>query len=324
LGPVTLLATDRPATGGPIDIRVQARYASGRKTTGVVPLQVEVQSADGAISDYSQFTATAANGSWSASIPVADNEPPGTWVAQVTELIGGHTTTASFTVEPVPLGERASAVGPELKTIALWRFDGKNPMRDVLGGTYKTTLRGRSRVVENGKAGGGLECFAATEDRAEGLEIARDPKLSPEGRFAVELWLKPKPAMAENKLTMLLDCNYYLQTRDHAKANTGFAFYLSRERDGLRPRVVLGFGNETRNIPAHALDLKAGTWYRLGFKYDGKGAVTIYLNGREIGRGRCDAGPVAPARHSLTIGGRVGSTHCGCAAIIDEVRLAGE
>jgi hypothetical protein len=315
---------DRPATGGPVSVRVQARYASGAPVSGVVPLRFEVQAADGVLSDYSRFTATEADGSWATTVPIAVNEPAGTWVVRVTELIGGHSTVASFYVKAVPAGERVLNAAPGLETVVLWRFDGDTPLTDALGGGYQATLRGRTRVVDGGKSGGCLESFASTEDAAEGLRIEQDQALSPTGAFSAELWFRPKPEMPDNKLTMLLDCNYYLRTLDDPRANTGFAFYLNRGQDGLRPRVILGFGDRTVNYAAQPVSLEAGRWYRLGFAYDGSGGVRIYLDGRDIGGGQVAAGPIAASPHPLIIGGRVGSSHPGCAGFIDEVRLAGE
>ncbi|MBD3291681.1 MAG: hypothetical protein GF393_02050, partial [Armatimonadia bacterium] len=315
---------DRPATGGPVSVRVQAQYASGAPVSGVVPLRFEVQSADGVLSDYSRFTATEADGSWATSVPVAVNEPAGTWVVRVTELIGGHTTVAGFDVEAAPTGERVVDAAPGLETVALWRFDGDEPLADALGGRYEAEPRGRARIVDGGKSGGCLESFASVDDGAEGLRIERAAALSPPGAFSAELWFKPKPEMADSKLTMLLDCNYYLRTLETAKANTGFAFYLNREQDGLRPRVILGFGGETVNYAGQPVSLEPGTWYRLGFAHDGGGGVRIYLDGQDVGGGSAAAGSIAPSAHPLIIGGRVGSSHPGCAGFIDEVRLAAD
>ncbi len=125
-------------------------------------------------------------------------------------------------------------------------------------------------------------------------------------------------------MSMLLECNYCLRTHESAKANGGFALFLKRGTDGLRPRVILGFGDRTVSFSASPVQLEAGTWYHIGFAHDAAGAVTVYLDGTEIGGGKVAAGAIAPARHALIIGGRIGSTHTGCAAFIDEVRLAAE
>jgi hypothetical protein len=179
--------------------------------------------------------------------------------------------------------------------------------------------------VEDGRSGGALECFASDGTEPEGVEIDRRPALSPTGAFAAELWLRPKPDMADQKLTFLLDCNYYLQTRDNPRANTGYVFMLRKDPDGVRPTVILGFGDRTVTFKAVPVRLEAGSWHHLGFTYDGAGRVTIFLDGIGIGGGTTgDAGAIAPSKHPLIIGGRVGSTFAGCAGFIDEVRIAGE
>ncbi len=98
---------------------LQARYTSGRDVAGVVPLHFEVRSSDGAVNDFSRFTATGADGSWTFSIPIASNEPSGIWTVRVTELIGGSCTVESFSVEPVAPGARVIAPAPDLPTFAL-------------------------------------------------------------------------------------------------------------------------------------------------------------------------------------------------------------
>ncbi len=325
LGPAELTVSDRTEGSGPVTVRVQARYASGRDVAGVVPLRVDVFSPDGALNDYSRFTATEADGSLAMSVPIADNEPAGLWAVRVTELVGGHVTVAGFQVVQPPARERIVEVAPGLRTLALWRFDADAPAQEAFGREYQMTLRGRSRFADDGRSGGCLECFASIGDDPEGVAIAQTPALSPTGRFAAELWLRPKPEMADAEFTMLLDCNYYLNTRELPGANTGYAFFLRRDPEGVRPTLVLGFGDRTVTIKAQPVALEAGAWRRLGFAYDGAGGVSISLDGREVGRGRIeDAGDIAPARLPLIIGGRVGSTHYGCAGAIDDVRLSGE
>ncbi len=325
MGRAEVSASDTPSTGGPVEVRVQAKYASGRNVNGVVPLRVDVLSPDGDINDYSRFTATGPDGSWSTSVPIADNEPPGEWVVRVTELIGGNTSVVGFTVEALAPGQAVAQTAPGQRTIALWQFDRGAETAEARGAAFTMTLRGRSRFVTEGKSGGAVECFACDGDKPEGVEIARNPALSPVGAFSAELWLKPKPEMAQEDTTMLLDCNYYFQTREDPRANKGYAFMLRREGDALRPTVILGLGGTTATHRGKPVTLEAGTWYRLGFAYDGKGRVTIFLDGEEIGGGTtANAGSIAPAVHPLIIGGRVGSSHSGCAGFIDEVRILGE
>jgi hypothetical protein len=324
LGPAQVSVPDRIQGAQPATVRVQARYASGRNVNAVVPLRFDLLSPDGELNDHSRFTATAEDGSWETQVPIADNEPAGTWTVRATELIGGHAQTAHFAVDGIPGEQRVNRAAPPVQTVAMWRFDGGSETAQGLpaGSSGEWRLRGASRIVANGKSGSCLECFRSRDDSKEGAEIAVRPGLSPDGRFSVELWLRPKPEMSEAELTFLLDCNYYLNTRDLPRANTGYALFLRRTPDGVRPTVVLGFGSRTATFTGKSVELQPGTWYRLGFAYNGAGRVTIYLDRRSVGGGTAaEAGPIAPAAHPLVIGGRVGSTHYGCAGYIDEVKL---
>ena len=315
LGPPEVSVPDRREGDRSVTIRAQARYASGRAVKGVVPLRFDILSADGEVNDYSRFTATADDGSWTADVPLADNEPPGTWTVHVTELIGGHKATAHFQVAELASGPRVTRTTPVVQAVTAWQFD--------VGRGRRLTLRGDSRLVKEGKSGGCLECFASVNDSKQGAEAMQRPGPSPSGPFSVELWLRPKPGMAEAEFSFFLDCNYYLNTREDPLANTGYAFYLRRGPEGVGPVVVLGFGDRTATFKGKVLKLDVGSWYRLGFAYNGVGGVRMYLDGRHIGGGTvADAGPVAASRHPLIIGGRVGSSHYGCAAYIDEVKLS--
>ena len=323
VGPPEVTVADRTDAGEPAEARLEARYASGRPVAGVVPLRVDIISPDGETNDYSRFTATDEDGSWAASIPIAENEPAGTWTLRATELIGGNVTTSHFQVTEAPAADVAGRVTQGREAIARWGFDPGAETAETLGRDHALTLRGRSRIIAGGKSGGCLESFASVGDGPEGAKAAASPRFSPPGAFGAELWLKPKPEMSEAEFTFLLDCNYFLNTRDDPGANTGFVFYLHREPDGLRPIVTLGFGDRTGEHKGEPVELRPGTWYRLAFEYDGGGKVTISLDGRNVGGGTtADAGSIAPSSHPLAIGGRVGSSHYGCAGYIDEVRLS--
>ena len=221
--------------------------------------------------------------------------------------------SVSATLEELSSGEwqiivRLNPWLPELS-------DGERVFRRTFQDRVRAALELSDLLVERGQdrdlgAGGGsercnhwlgcVECFACAEDKPEGVEIASNPALTPSGAFSAELWLRPKPEMAQAETTMLLDCNYYLGTRDEPRANKGYAFLLRREAGALRPTVILGLGSQTITHKGKPVTLEAETWYKIGFAYDGKGRVTIFLDGQEIGGGVTpDAGPVAPTMHPM-------------------------
>lgn len=321
-GDTELSVSDRTEDDELVTIRAQARYVSGRSVKGVVPLRFDVLSPDSELNDCSRFTATAEDGSWTTRFPIARNEPPGIWTARLTELISGRVTTGQFRVTALPVAELVTRTAPAVDMVTIWHFDNEAEIRNRSGETPHLTLRGESRFVTQGKLGGCLECFVSVKDSKQGVDAGKRPEWCPKGPFAVELWIKPKPEMADAKSSFLMDCNYYLRTADQPRANAGYALFLSRGTEGLQPTVVLGFGDRTATVKARVVDLQAGTWYRLGFSYDGAGTAKITLDGKRIGGGTvAGAGALATPKNPLIIGGRVGSSHYGCAAYIDEVKL---
>ena len=214
------------------------------------------------------------------------------------------------------------ATGPEV--VALWQFEKRAETKDSSGKGHELKMRGRSRGVDGGRFGGGLECFAAPKDKPEGAQVAKlDPALSPKGAFTAELWMKPMPDMAKEGTAFLLDCKYYHYARDLPRANTGYVFLLQRTGTKWRPTAILGFGSASETYAAKPVELAAGTWYHLAFLYDGKGTGRILLDGKDMGGtthgGRKD---ITPAMYPLTIGARYGSSHHGTPAIFDQVRIS--
>ncbi|MFW6163599.1 MAG: LamG domain-containing protein, partial [Planctomycetota bacterium] len=210
------------------------------------------------------------------------------------------------------------------RVLALWQFDEGAELRDASGKGHGLKLRGQSRIAEEGRFGQCLECFAAPEDKPEGAQVARrDAALSPKGAFTVELWLKPKPAMADERVAWLVDCKYYNYAKDLPRANTGYLFLLRRAGGRWRPTVMLGFGSDSESYQARPVELPAGAWHHLAFTYDGQGTVRILLDGKDIGGGtNAGRGDIQPTRYALTLGGRYGSIHHGTPAFLDQVRIS--
>jgi len=206
--------------------------------------------------------------------------------------------------------------------VAFWRFEAGAEAEDSSGHGHSLKLRGKARFSPDGRFGGCLESFRAVEDTAEGASAPRRPALSPRGAFSVELWFRPKPELAEQKTAFLVDCKYFHYNKDIPRAHTGYVFHLRPTGAGFQPTVMLGFGKDSVNYAARAVELKPGEWRHLAFMYDGAGTVRILLDGEDIGggtdRGR---GDITPARYDLVIGDRVGSIHSGCAGSFDEVRI---
>ena len=200
------------------------------------------------------------------------------------------------------------ATGPHV--VALWQFDAGAGTADRSGRKHVVKLRGQSRFAATGRFGGCLECFAAPKDVPEGAATLRAwADLSPRGPFTVELWMRPKPAMADAKQAFLIDCKYFHYKKDLPQANAGYAFLLRRTGTRWRPVVVLGFGKETEIYTAKPVTLVAGRWHHVAFTYNGAGTVRVCLDGKDVGGGTFPGrGDVAPPQFALAIGARYGST----------------
>lgn len=212
--------------------------------------------------------------------------------------------------------------------VALWSFDGDNPGADVSGNGHDLELRGKSRVVKDGRFASALETFYVDPDNrakdAQGAQARRHAALSPRGAFTLEMWIKPKADTAEHAQHFLLDNKYYHYPKDLKRANTGYLLMLARTRDKrFQPKAYLGYGDDSAWYSGEPLELTPGTWMHLAFVYDGKGTGTFYLNGQKHGQtvheGRAG---IAQSSWALAIGDRYGSNFVGSSLLIDQVRIS--
>jgi len=86
-------------------------------------------------------------------------------------------------------------------------------------------------------------------------------------------------------------------------------------------QVALGFGDDSETFSSDPF-IPGGEWQHLAFTYDGAGTVRFFRNGAPLGSAtKPGRGPVAPGKHALSIGDRVGSNYAGFPGFIDEVRI---
>ncbi|WP_417388579.1 LamG domain-containing protein [Gimesia sp.] len=203
------------------------------------------------------------------------------------------------------------------KVIGHWSFDTSAVERD--SGPLKLTgqLDGATSV-ESGKFGGGIESFPGypIADKHCAFVVQDHPALSPAGSFTIEMWVKPKPELAEASLTYLIDKRYASQN--------DYQWYLSQpDSTGLRSMtVVLGFGNEVEYFSTEPMRFEVGKWQHIAFSYDGAGTVRFYRNGSSAGSVKHPQRfGIAAGAHHLSIGDRVGSNYGGFPGFIDEVRI---
>ena len=240
----------------------------------------------------------------------------------------GGWVMASQAQEPAPqrtprMFTGADATGDHV--IALWQFAPGRETADNSNNGHTLALRGASLFSPDGLFGACLESFpvGAGNDKAVGAMAKNHPSLTPEGAFTLELWLKPKPELAEAKQSFLVDKKYFHYARSTPEANTDYGLYLQNAGNSRHVlTATLGFGTDSIWANSQAVQLDAGVWYHLAFVYDGAGTCRFFVDGRSVGKSvHAGRGALTPGRHNLVIGDRVGSTHVGCAAFIDQVRL---
>jgi hypothetical protein len=245
---------------------------------------------------------------------------------------GGRAARAFVLIAGLPLGaagaraqERAAetwqsgytgedATGPQV--LGYWRFDAAAPTADASGRGHTLTLAGAAAVAD-GRLGGALESFPGwpVADRRHAALAGAKPALSPAGAFTLEMWIRPKPELTAAQSPVLADKKYV--------AHTDYQWRLTAaDKGGARAmQVALGFGDASETFVSERF--QPGTeWQHVAFSYDGGGEVRFFRNGAPLGGGRKPGrGAVAPGKHGLTLGDRVGSHHAGFPGFIDEVRL---
>lgn len=202
--------------------------------------------------------------------------------------------------------------------LALWTFDGDEPLRDASAGGHKLALQG-AELHPEGKFGGALLSKPGwpVADRPHCARAARAPGLSPPDAFTIELWIAAAEQLdAEYPEAFLIDKKYV--------SHTDYQLILgSADKSGGRiVQACLGFGDHSANWHSRPLKLAPGQWRHLAFTYDGQGTGSFFLDGAPWGGGMVPgSGPVAPGSQPLTIGDRNGSYYHGFPGRIDQVRL---
>ncbi len=201
--------------------------------------------------------------------------------------------------------------------IALWQFDAGAETADASGKGHDLELRG-AEVVTEGRFGGALESFPGwpVEDEPHKAIAKSAPELSPKSAFTIEMWISPKPEIAEYPEAFLLDKKYV----DH----TDYQLTLSPERGtGVRHlQMRLGFGEDSVQYNSRPSTFEPGEWHHVAFTYDGAGTGRFFIDGTAMGS---DTQPgraaIAPGKHDVHIGDRVGSYYHGFPGYIDQVRI---
>lgn len=201
--------------------------------------------------------------------------------------------------------------------IGHWHFDRDEVAKDSGPNQLSGRLDG-AVPYETGKFSGAIESFAGwpVDDKHHAVVVDDHPALSPPGAFTFEMWIQPKPGFESSGRVYLADKKYASQH--------DYQWQLeSPNSSGLRSMLVgLGFGTDSELFVSEPAEYVPGRWYHVAFSYDGAGQVRFFRDGSSLGRvtkpGRRG---IAPGRHILSLGDRVGSYYGGFPGYIDEARL---
>ncbi len=201
--------------------------------------------------------------------------------------------------------------------LGYWTFDSTSEMRGKSRLKHPFKLQG-AVISTNGRNGGALESFPGypVKDGKHAAIVPHHPALSPEGKFTVEMWIKPKAEFTPKLQAFLLDKKYV--------AHQDYQWTLS-PADGTgqrRMEVHMGFGKDSARFTSQYAEYSTNSWAHVAFVYDGAGTVTFFhnggFNGKDFHSGR---GAIHPGNYELSIGDRRGSNYGGFPGYIDQVRI---
>ena len=200
--------------------------------------------------------------------------------------------------------------------LGYWTFDSPETLRGLSRHAHAYRMQGAK--LATGKSGKALESFPgyplSTEKHA--AVVPHHPALSPQGKFTIEMWIKPKPEFAPTLQAFLVDKKYV--------AHQDYQWTLSpaNGQGQRRMRVNLGFGDDSASFTSQYADYPTNDWTHVAFTYDGAGRVTFFHNGALNGVDtQTQRGAIHPGRYELSIGDRRGSNYGGFPGYIDQVRI---
>jgi hypothetical protein len=203
--------------------------------------------------------------------------------------------------------------------LGYWKFDAAGPLLDSSGKGNDLVNNGAAAASE-GRFGEAIESFPGfpISDKPHSMRVSTKGRLSANGPFTVEMWIKPKPEFEKTGRCYLLDKKY---VPDH-HADYAWQIWEGDKTGPRRLAVTLGFGSLSETFHSEPVALPVGEWQHIAFNYDAAGTVTFYRNGSVIGRAtKPGLKAVTPGTRALYLGDRSGSNYGGFPGFIDEVRL---
>ncbi|MGN0867317.1 MAG: LamG-like jellyroll fold domain-containing protein [Oligosphaeraceae bacterium] len=209
----------------------------------------------------------------------------------------------------------ASPIDEGAVRLGYWPFSGDNPGADHSGNGFHGELFGGAsqEILAEGTTALVPNRSENPADVACGLVIASHAKLTPKGAFTFEIAFQ----LSEIADTMKSDCFFLVDKKGFFSKNTnpngnqGYNLYLQRRAPGkYELRAWLGFGAESLYAASPAVEMKAGEWHLAALTYDGRGKMTLFLDGKEVRHAeKEDAKDIAPGNYRLCLGDRAISRH---------------
>jgi hypothetical protein len=201
--------------------------------------------------------------------------------------------------------------------IGLWTFAADSAAQTGAAKASDFKAQGAA-VVPDARLGTCLESFCGypVEDKRHAAVVDNRPGLTPKGAFTLEMWVKPKPELADYPEAFLADKKYV--------AHTDYQLTLgAADKAGLRRlNMRLGFGEDSESYASEPAAYASNVWHHIAFTYDGAGEGRFYRDGSSLGsRSAPGRGSLAAGKHPLSIGDRVGSLYHGFPGYIAQVRL---
>ena len=166
-----LLADPETVQGSAMRMRAEIIGTDGKQVTCNVPLEVIVRDSDGR--ERYRIYRTALRGAWEDRIPIAANDPPGTWRVSLRELISGRQYDGEFqvTAAACDLDKRVSPRPREIivDRQALADFLNTKPELTIALGRGQARLRGLAeRLAQAIKQTGAAAKIAWTDELITG------------------------------------------------------------------------------------------------------------------------------------------------------------
>ncbi len=194
--------------------------------------------------------------------------------------------------------------------IALFQFMKGSEKEDSSNNKHTLSLHGQSTFLSDGKFEACLHTPYREESVRQGATVASHPSFSPEGAFAVEMWIRPGEQPEGTRLAYLLDTMAisYEHKDSNVECKTGFMLLLEHRSDAksrLVARLGFGRGEHLANYHSRFIDLEEGQWYHVAFSYDGEGRGRFFVNGERMGEGIVSGRTgIHPSTRVLAIGDR--------------------